>query len=79
TLFYPTKAEEQTVRHGPFTFSLAENAEPVMGNGHLIVISHGSGGGPWVNADLARKLVEAGFVVAMPEHHADNYKDDSNP
>jgi predicted dienelactone hydrolase len=32
-----------------------------------------------VHANLARSLVEAGFVVAMPEHRGDNYKDDSRP
>src|SRR5690349_24648625 len=30
---------------------------------------------PWVHADLARTLVEAGFVVALPEHQGDNYRD----
>jgi predicted dienelactone hydrolase len=44
-----------------------------------VVISHGSPASPWVHSDLARTLVEAGFVVAMPEHFADNYKNDSEP
>lgn len=79
TMFYPTKATETPVTRGPFTLMLAEQAAPERGNGHLIVISHGSGGSPWVQADLARSLVQAGFVVAMPRHYADNYKDDSNP
>lgn len=79
TLYYPSNAPEQQIRRGRFHFSLAEQAEPVRGNGHLIIISHGSGGSPWVHADLARSMVEAGFIVAMPEHHADNYKDDSDP
>jgi predicted dienelactone hydrolase len=47
----------------------------VRGNGHLIVLSHGTGGAPWVHADLATRLVNAGFVVAFPEHQGDNYKD----
>lgn len=79
TLYYPTTATEQPVRRGPFVLSLAEQAEPMSGNGRLIIISHGSGGSPWVYADLARTLVAAGFIVALPEHHADNYRDDSNP
>jgi predicted dienelactone hydrolase len=58
---------------------LAEQAAPVRGNGRLVVISHGSGGSPWVHADLARSLVEAGFVVAMPQHRGDNYRDDRDP
>jgi len=28
-----------------------------------------------VHSDLARALVESGFVVAVPEHRGDNYKD----
>lgn len=79
TLYYPSNAPGQQIRRGPFQFHLAEHAEPARGNGHLIIISHGSGGSPWVHADLARSLVEAGFIVAMPEHHADNYRDDSHP
>jgi predicted dienelactone hydrolase len=79
TLYYPTQAEPQPITRGPFTLTLAENATPARGNGRLVVISHGSGAAPWVHADLARSLVEAGFVVALPEHRGDNYKDDSHP
>jgi len=79
TLFYPTQKPASLIRRGPFSLQLAEQAEPQRGNGRLIVISHGSGGGPWVHADLARSLVELGFVVAMPQHHADNSTDPSNP
>ena len=79
TLYYPSADAEQTVRRGPFTLQLAPQGRPVRGNGRLVVISHGSGGSPSVHADLARSLVEAGFVVAMPEHRGDNYKDGSRP
>jgi len=79
TLFYPSADPDQPVRRGPFTLALAPQGRPVAGNGRLVVISHGSGGAPWVHADLARSLVQAGFVVAMPEHRADNYKDGRNP
>jgi predicted dienelactone hydrolase len=58
---------------------LARQGPPARGNGRLIVISHGSGSAPWMHADLARTLVQAGFIVAMPEHHGDNYKDPSTP
>jgi predicted dienelactone hydrolase len=44
-----------------------------------VVISHGSGGSPWVHVNLARSLVSAGFVVAMPEHQGDNHRDDRRP
>ncbi len=32
-----------------------------------------------MHLDLVRTLVDAGFTVALPEHQADNYKDDSEP
>ncbi len=79
TVFYPTDAAEQAVRRGVFTFNLAPDAAPAKGNARLVVISHGSGGSPWVHVDLARALVNAGFVVALPEHLRDNYKDFSEP
>jgi predicted dienelactone hydrolase len=79
TVYYPSSSDAQTLRRGPFGFQMAWQGVPRPGNGRLIVISHGSGGSPWVHADLARTLVEDGFVVAMPEHRGDNYKDHSTP
>jgi predicted dienelactone hydrolase len=79
TVFYPTAAPDQVVQRGPFHLQLAPRAEPVRGNGRLVVISHGSGGNPWVHSDVARALVGAGFVVAVPLHHADNAFDPSAP
>jgi predicted dienelactone hydrolase len=43
------------------------------------VISHGSGGSPWVHVDLARVMVERGFTVALPQHAGDNFQDPSEP
>jgi len=79
TVFYPTSATEAPVTQGPFELSWAKDASPARGNGRLIVISHGSGGSPWVHTDLARALVARGFVVALPQHHGDNYVDPSSP
>lgn len=79
TLYYPTDAVPKPVRRGQFVLDVALGAAPTRGNGHLVVVSHGSGGSPWVQADVARALVAAGFVVAMPEHRADNYRDPSDP
>jgi predicted dienelactone hydrolase len=41
----------------------------------LVVLSHGSGGNPWQLSDLAKRLVQAGFVVAAPLHPGDSSKD----
>jgi len=79
TVFYPAAAPAAAVRRGPFALDVAVDATLVAGNRRLVVISHGSPGSPWVHADLARALVDAGFVVALPEHFADNYKDASDP
>ncbi|MBO9513363.1 MAG: dienelactone hydrolase [Variovorax sp.] len=75
TVFYPTAAAPARFTRGPFSFELAADGAPLRGNGHLVVISHGSGGSPWPQADLAITLVNAGFTVAMPEHAGDNWHD----
>ena len=75
TVFYPSDAPAVPVTRGPFTFDAAWQGAPRAGNRRLIVISHGSGGAPWPFADLARTLVTAGFVVAVPEHDGDHSRD----
>lgn len=79
TVFYPTLATESVHRQGPFDLAWAANAVPAAGQRRLVVISHGSGGSPWVHADLARSLVAAGHVVAVPQHQGDNIDDPSSP
>jgi hypothetical protein len=79
TVYYLSRDAEQPVRRGRMVLNLAVNGLPIAGNGRLVVISHGSGGSPWVHADLARSLADAGFIVAMPEHHEDNYRDGRDP
>ena len=75
TVFYPTAAHAVRLQRGPFVVEAAPDAPPQRGNGRLVVMSHGSGGAPWPQADLAIALVEAGFTVAMPEHAGDNFHD----
>ncbi|MDB5870895.1 MAG: alpha/beta hydrolase family protein [Ramlibacter sp.] len=79
TVYYPAAGQDTAVQRGPFTLQLAANAQAVRGNGRLVVISHGSGGNAWVHSNLARTLVQAGFIVAMPEHRGDNARDPSTP
>lgn len=79
TVFYPTDAAESRVTQGPFQLSWAHDAKPTQGNRRLVVISHGSGGSPWVHVDLARALVRDGFVVALPQHAGGDYLDSSEP
>lgn len=75
---YPSSSPSGPVRHGPALQQLAPNGVPVRGNGRLVVLSHGTGGRPEVHADLARALVRAGFVVALPEHRGDTFRDYSD-
>ncbi len=79
TVFYPSSSAAAELKRGPFTLQVAQNGAPTRGNGRLVVLSHGSGGNPWVHSNLARTLVEARFVVAMPEHRGDNFRDPSTP
>lgn len=81
TLYYPTQAAEQPLVRGRFRFDAAADGAPApaLANSRLVVISHGSGAAPWVHADLARSLVAAGYVVAMPAHRGDNASDDGRP
>jgi predicted dienelactone hydrolase len=77
TVFYPTSSPEQAVQRLGFTLQVAPDGAAARGNGRLIVLSHGTGSPPWVLSDLARHLVGAGFIVAMPEHAGDHLGDQS--
>jgi predicted dienelactone hydrolase len=74
-VFYPSNSPSKPVKRGPFTLDVASQGSFQPGNRRLVVLSHGSGGSPWPFADLARILVNSGFVVAVPEHDGDNYHD----
>jgi predicted dienelactone hydrolase len=40
-----------------------------------VVVSHGTGGAPFVHTALAQALVDEGYTVAMPLHRGDNWRD----
>lgn len=75
TLAYPTNTPDTALARGPYTLHAAPDAPPAGGNGRLVVLSHGSGGGVITEFDLTRALVRSGFTVAMPEHAGDNWQD----
>lgn len=79
TLFYTTAAAGLPETRGDLQLMLAPDAPPASGNGRLIAISHGSGGGPWVHTALAKALVDAGFTVVLPLHRGDNWRDPGRP
>ena len=75
TLVYPTAATATVQSLGAFQIKVALGGAPIKGNGRLIVLSHGTAGGAITSFDLAATLAAAGFVVASPEHHGDNWRD----
>lgn len=77
TVFYPSSTTALAIQRQGVELPLAWQGEPTRGNGRLVVVSHGSGASPWVHAGIAMALVRSGFIVAMPEHRADNYQDSS--
>ena len=74
---YPTNTPSKRVNFGPFELELSSGAEIVEGQFPLVMISHGSGGTNLGYRSIAFALVRKGFVVGMPLHPKNNYKDNS--
>lgn len=71
-IMYPTSVPAERLTFGPFNLDMAANAAPRAGSAPVVIISHGSGGTHLGYLDLARRLVQAGYVVLMPEHPGNN-------
>jgi predicted dienelactone hydrolase len=76
-VMYPTTAEPNEVRLGPFELSVAMQAPPADGCFPLVVISHGSSSSPLVFRGLAAELAARGYFVCLPQHAYDNTLDNS--
>jgi predicted dienelactone hydrolase len=76
-LLYPAREPEHTVRFGPYTLAVAQDAPPVGEQLPLVILSHGNGGTPWAYRDLAKHLAHSNFVVALPEHPGNSRNDNS--
>lgn len=76
-LLYPARGEEHTEHFGPYSLDVALDAPPAEGVYPLVVISHGHSGTPWAYRELAKHLVLAGFVVALPAHTGNTRLDNS--
>lgn len=74
-VLYPTAAVPNPVRFGRVTTPLAADAPVQPGHYPLVLISHGGGGSPYVYWTLAQHLVQQGYVVALPEHPGNNFRD----
>ncbi|NVD74459.1 alpha/beta hydrolase [Duganella sp. BJB1802] len=76
-LLYPADGVETAEHFGPYTLDVARDAQPAAGAHPLVVISHGNSGTPWAYRELAKHLVLAGFVVALPAHTGNTRHDNS--
>ncbi len=76
-LLYPARGDEHAAHFGPYTLDVAMDAPPCGARHPLLVISHGNSGTPWAYRELAKHLVRAGFVVALPAHTGNTRHDNS--
>ncbi len=76
-LLYPTEIPSKKVHFGPFEMNLSIGAPIANGHFPLVVISHGSRGTNLGYRSIAFALVKRGYVVAMPLHPKNNFKNDS--
>jgi len=74
---YPARGEEKPEQFGPYPLEVALDAPPADGAWPLVVVSHGNSGTPWAYRQLAKHLVLAGFVVALPAHTGNTRLDNS--
>lgn len=72
TVWYPTRAAESAVQFGPYTLSIARDAEIAPGGRYpVILLSHGRRGTPLGHRELAAHLARSGFIVVAPAHAGD--------
>ena len=76
-ILYPTRTPEKAESVGPYRLNVARDAPIKEGRFPLVVISHGSGGSPFVYRALAHHLARSGFIVGLPEHPHNNKNDNS--
>lgn len=77
TVMYPTDEPEKEERLGPYSVEAARDASPRAGIHPLVLLSHGTGGTPFVYRSIARHLARNGFIVGLPEHPHNNRNDNS--
>lgn len=77
TVVYPTNTPAKNIRFGLFEMKLSMYGEIAEGKFPMAIISHGSGGSDIGHRSIAFALVKQGFIVGMPLHPKDNYKDNA--
>lgn len=74
---YPTRDPAESISFGPFKMKLSMYGKIADGMFPVAIISHGSGGSDLGYRSIAFNLVQQGFIVAMPLHPKNNYKDNT--
>ncbi|WP_165872684.1 alpha/beta hydrolase family protein [Celerinatantimonas diazotrophica] len=77
TVMYPTMAQSSRVHFGPYSLPVALSAPVAQGRFALVILSHGSAGSGINYRMLALTLVRHGYIVGLPLHPGDNYRDSS--
>ena len=65
-VWYPSRVGTVPWDAGPYVIHATRDAPIAPGRHGLILLSHGSGGGEFGQADLAESLAKRGYVVAAP-------------
>ena len=76
-IWYPSEAAAAPERISLDMATVADGGAVAGAHLHLIIMSHGQGGGFAGHVDTAMALAKAGFVVAALTHTGDNFKDGS--
>ncbi len=74
---YPTRDPAENISFGPFDMELSMYGKIADGMFPVAIISHGSGGSDLGYRSIAFNLVQQGFIVGMPLHPKNNYKDNT--
>ena len=78
TIVYPTNTKSKPVKFGPFQMNLSIGARIANKKFPLVIISHGSGGSNWGHRSIAFDLAKKGYIVGLPLHPRNNYRDNSD-
>lgn len=77
-IWYPSERQVPDSANTVYGLSVALDAPVSVGNGALVILSHGFGGWYAGHADTAIALADAGFVVAAPSHTGNTWSDMSS-
>ncbi|HEY3570187.1 MAG TPA: alpha/beta fold hydrolase [Thermoanaerobaculia bacterium] len=76
-ILYPTGTPSAPAPFGPYPFDVSPEAPVAEGRFPLVVVSHGSGGSPFVYRTITTHLARNGDVVAHLEHPGNSRNDNS--